>query len=130
MKITEKTEVKIREKRRGITFELNGKTSTFELDGKVYDVPERLEGNPYANSHLKGPNIGMAKSEIVYAEQIAEGYNLRDNSSVDQVENRKADYEAQGLEVVVGERAFWYDGKEDPNMRRMLTRPKSSESGT
>lgn len=70
------------------------------------------------------PARGQEKVEEVYAAQFSQGYRFRTNTKVDDVVVIRRRCEAEGLEVFVGERAFYEDGKEDSRYRTILVRGK------
>ena len=64
------------------------------------------------------------KMRNTYYNQFAQGYTFSTNCPIECIEEDKKRYEAQGLEVFVGETAFARDGTRLPSYRTILSRPK------
>ena len=88
------------------------------------------------NEYGKIPNFGLAKREpdigkqnreAEYAGQIEQGYTYRTNCFLGEVGKYQREYGSKGLEVFVGEKAFWENGTLDPKMRTILVRPKGKK---
>ena len=71
-------------------------------------------------------NKGKEKCRTIYAEQYEKGFRFAINVEDDKyrIEKRTSQYEEQGLEVFVGERAFGRDGREIYGLRAILIRDK------
>ena len=72
-----------------------------------------------------GKDLGQIKREALYFKQISEGYQFKTNTDQEEVRDIKEKYEAQGLEVFVGDVAFDVNGKPYNGGKAIFTRNKT-----
>ena len=88
------------------------------------EIIPRMYNDPEVKIRLSEVNLGLQKVKKTYPEQVRAGYEFKTNFPNDCVQDAKRRYEEQGLEVFVGDRAFWDNGVEDPKMKSLFTRKK------
>ena len=97
--------------------------TTFEFEGRTYELKPEFEKPVFIEGGVKGPDIGrQIIEEIVYADKFRKGYEFGNNLRIDGVKEQIRMYKAKGLEVFVGRRAFGRDGTEYPKMKTILVR--------
>ena len=69
-------------------------------------------------------DLAVSRRNGAYALLIKQGYSWYGNVNPGDVETRTRNYQANGLEVVVHDKAFWKNGTEDSRMKAILVRPR------
>ncbi len=75
-------------------------------------------------------DLGEKKRREIYPDLYSQGYSFDANVSIKPLnpefspERIRRSRELKGLDVVIVERAFWLNGREDPNLRTLFSKKR------